>query len=83
MIVIVRRLIKWPNRVLLASKFPLVIFQYYIGDEDLTPFFAASLMAKIDLALPLPPFDPFSNPSSLSQRWRIFPNVHSCNEHYE
>ena len=57
-----KKTIKWPNRMLLASKFPLVIFQYYIGDEDLTPSFAASLMAKIDLALPLPPFDPFSNP---------------------
>ena len=28
-------------------------------------------MAKIDLA-PLPPFDPFSDPSSLSQRWKIW-----------
>ena len=28
-------------------------------------------MAKIDLA-PLPPFDPFSDPSSLSQWWKIW-----------
>ena len=35
-------------------------------------------MAKIDLTL-LPPFDPFSDPSSLCQRWRIWTKrFHMC-----
>ena len=62
-----KKAIKWPNHVLLASKFPLVII-ILLMTRILHLSFAASLMAKIDLAPPLPPFDPFSNPS---QQWRI------------
>ena len=68
------RIIKWHNHVLLISRLIQVSFGHlsilYWRPGSHT-FLAASVMAKIGLT-PLLPFDPRGNPSSLSQRWKIW-----------